>query len=265
MLTASKLGENGYWIESLQKHVFSLEEINFFLYNHIDLVYRDFFCPALFDYMEQELGLADMAQELREMEERDCSTAEFVRYLLNHSFYYNGRELADISSLVAGIDTMDRDDRLKIQGDSWMRTGFYNSALKCYLEILRYRNPEEGRQSFYARVAYAAGSIYARMFMCKNANSFFSMAYDLSPDPIYARASIYMAILSDDDEELLSAIVKYKVTDDYLETIKRRVWATRAEIEGAQQTAEFLDSMKDPGVAAQIVSEWKDAYYNMQK
>ena len=65
MLTASKLGENGYWIESLHKHVFSLEEINFFLYNHIDLVYRDFFCPALFDYMEQELGLADMAKALQ--------------------------------------------------------------------------------------------------------------------------------------------------------------------------------------------------------
>ena len=265
MLTASKLGKNGYWIESLQQHVFSLEEINYFLYNHIDLVYRDFFCAALFDYMEQELDLADMARDLREMDERDSSTAEFVRYLLNHSFYYNSRELADISSLVSGIDTMDRDDRLKIQGDSWMRSGFYNSALKCYLEILRYRNPEEGRESFYARVAYAAGSIYARMFMCKNANSFFSMAYDLSPDPVYARASIYMAILSEDDEELLSAFVKYKVTDDYLDTIKRRVWATRAEIEGARQTGEFLESMKDPAVAAEVVSKWKDAYYNMQK
>ena len=265
MLTALKLGKNGYWIESLQQHVYSLEEINYYLYNHIDLVYRDFFCPALYDYIEEELGLSEVAGDLRILEEKDGSTAEFVRYILNHSYYYNTRELADISSLVSGIDTMDRDDRLKIQGDSWMRSGNYNSALKCYLEVLRYRNPEEGRESFYARVAYAAGSIYARMFMCKSANSFFSMAYDLSPDPIYARACIYMSILSEDDEELLSAIVKFKVTDDYLDTIKRRVWATQSEIESAGETAAFLERMKEPGFAAETVARWKEAYYSMQK
>ena len=265
MLTATKQAKTGYWLESLQKNVYSLEEINYFIYNHIDLVYRDFFSTQLFDFLEKELEQPRMAEDLRQIAEDGGTTGDFVRYILNESFYYNSKELADISSLVAGIDTMGKADRLKIQGDSWMRSGNYSSALKCYLEILRYMNAEEASESFYARVAYAVGSIYARMFMCKSANSFFSMAYDLSPDPIYARACIYMSILSGDDEELLAAIVKFKVTDDYLDTIRRRVKATQSEVEAAAETKEFLKRMQDRQAAEEMVAAWKEEYYRMQK
>lgn len=265
MLTATKQAKNGYWIEPLQKNVYSLEEINYFIYNHMELVYRDFFSAQLFDYIEKELLQPQMAADLRDIAERGGNTGEFVRYILNESRYYNSRELADVSSLVAGIDTMSKAERLKIQGDSWYRAGNYSSALKCYLEILRYQSPEEGNDSFYAKVAYAAGSVYARMFMCKSANSFFSMAYDFYPDPGYARACIYMSILSGDDEELLAAIVKFKVTDDYLDTIRRRVQATRSEVETSPGMAEFLQNMKDPAFAEQMVAKWKEEYYHMQK
>ena len=44
-----------YYIEAIKTNVYSLEEINFFIFNHINLVYREFFCDELFDYIEKEL------------------------------------------------------------------------------------------------------------------------------------------------------------------------------------------------------------------
>ena len=264
MLTAGKQSKTGYWIEPLQKYVYSLEEINYFIYNHIDLVYRDFFDESLFDYLENELDQRDMAQDLRTLFRRDATAEEFVRYILSESYYYNTRELADISSLVAAIDSMSNDERLKIQGDAHMKACNYSSALKCYVEILKHKDSGVESPSFYARIAYSAGSVYARMFMCKSANTFFSMAYDLSPDPVYARACLYMSILADDDEELLSSIVRYKVTDDYLDTIKRRVRATLSEIESSEEAVIFNENLKDTAFADAILSKWKDEYYHMQ-
>ncbi|MBQ9032923.1 MAG: hypothetical protein IJ106_15965 [Parasporobacterium sp.] len=265
MLTATKQSITGYWIEPLKKNIYSLEEINYFLYHHIDLVYREFFNEQLFDYIEKELQQPVMADDLRKIAERKGDTGEFVRYLLNESYYYNSRELAEISGLVAAIDTMGQAERFKIQGDSWYKSGQLESALRCYLEALKYRGTEDVGDAFYARVSYAIGTIYAMQFMCKSANTFFSYAYDLSPDPAFARACLYMSILAGDDEELLSSIVKYKVSDDYLDTIKERVAATRAEIEASDEMRDFSGNLEHSEYAEELLQLWKNKYYTMLK
>ena len=265
MLTATKQSKTGYWAVPLKKNLYSLEEINYFLYNHIDLVYRDFFSEELFTFIDEELEQPFIAQDLRDIAANNGSTADFVKYILNESFYYSKAQLSDISALVAGIDTMTQAERLKIQGDAAYRAGYYNSALKCYLEILRNADSGEDKDSFYASVAYAVGIIYASMFMCKSANSFFTLAYDFYPDPMYARACVYMSIISEDDEELLSSIVRFKITDDVLDSIKNRARSLQHELETGYEMQEFSQSLKSPDFADELVKSWKERYYSMQK
>ena len=265
MLTATKQAKKGYWIDQLRISVYSLEEINYFIYHHIDLVYREFFSEELFAYVETELDQPAMAQDLRRIAERNGGIGDFVRYLLKESYYYNNSELAEISALVAGIDDMGQAERIKIQADSLMKNGSLGSALSCYLDILRNMDKEPVSDSFYARIAYSIGTIYARQFMCRSANTYFNRAYELSPDPVYARACLYMSILTGDDEELLSSIVKYKVNDDYLDAVKERVRATRAEIEGSSEAQAFFQDLNDDVFAEDLLKQWKKEYYRMQK
>jgi len=265
MLTATKQATTGYWIEALKKNVYSLEEINYFLYHHMDLVYRDFFSDALFDYIEQDLEQPAIAQDLREISLKNGGIGDFVRYLLSESYYYNSRELAQISALVAGIDNMGQAERMKVQGDSLYQSGFLNSALRCYLEILQRRDAEPVSDSFYARVAYSIGTIYARQFMCRSANTYFSLAYELSPDPAYARACLYMSLMTGDDEELLSSIVKYKISDDYLDAVRQRIKATRNETESSEETQIFFRNMEDEAFARDMLEQWKNEYYTILK
>ena len=89
MLTATRQAKTGYWIDSLKKNVYSLEEINYFLYHHIDLVYRDFFSDVLFDYIETELEQPAIAEDLRKISSDNGKIGEFIRYLLRESYYYN--------------------------------------------------------------------------------------------------------------------------------------------------------------------------------
>ena len=231
----------------------------------MDLVYRDFFSDALFDYIEQDLEQPAIAQDLREISLRDGGIGDFVRYLLSESYYYNSRELAQISALVAGIDTMGQSERMKVQGDSLYQSGFLNSALRCYLEILQRREIEPVSDSFYARVADSIGTIYARQFMYRSANTYFSLAYELSPDPAYARACLYMSLLTGDDEELLSSIVKYKISDDYLDAVRQRIKATRNETESSEEAQIFFQNLEDEAFARDMLEQWKNEYYTILK
>ena len=265
MLTATKQSLTGYWIEPLKKNLYSLEEINYFLYNHINLVYRDFFSEELFTFIERNLEQPMMAADLRDISKRGGTTADFVKYLLTESYYYNSRELADISGLVAGIDTMTQGQRLKLQGDACYRAGNMNSALRSYLDVLREAHTKQDSDSFYSIAAYCAGKIYASMFMSKSANAFFTYAYELYPDPMYARACIYMSIISGDDEELLSSIVKFRISDDELDAMKARVRSLRREVENSAELAQFTENIKSQEYADAMVQHWKEQYYEMLK
>ncbi len=265
MLTATRQSEIGYWIEPLKKYIYSLEELNFFIFNYIQMVYKDFFCENLFAYIEQELGQPYMARDLRSMAAEGANAEEFIKYILNASFYYNSRELAAISNIVSGIDDLGEAERMMIQAETFYRAGNYNSAIRCCTDILENMNKEKLDEGFYARAAYTAGKAYARMFMQKSAVAYFAYAYELSPEPTYYKACIYMSIISHDDEALLESIVKFKISDDTLDSMRKRIYSLQHEIENSEEMQVFMQSIDSPDMQMQLVQQWKSDYYNMLK
>ena len=265
MLTASKQSEKGYWIEEIRKNIYSLEEINYFLYHHIDLLYRDFFCDALFDFLDLELEEHELAEKLRKMSRSAAGTSQMVRCLLSESYYYNSRELSELTGLVAELDSFDQADRLKIQGEKAFKEGRYEAALESFLQILIRKGRDDHSDAFYAQIAYMAGKIYAYMLMVKMANSYFNYAYELYPDPMYARACMYMSMITGDDEEKLQSIVRYKMSDETLESIEDRVASIKHEISAGADTIAFKNSINTLADTDMILNKWKEEYYITQK
>ena len=116
-------------------------------------------------------------------------------------------------------------------------------------------------EAFYGRVAYAIGVIYAKMFMSRNANSYFARAYEIYPDPLYARSCVYMALVNNDEEELLKTIMRYHISDDTLERIRKRVGALRREIETSDETLLFIRNFENGNNSEKIIDDWKKDYH----
>lgn len=253
-----------YYVQAIDMNVYSLEEINYFLYNHMNLVYRDFFSDSLFDYMENELDATDMADKLRKMDSEDASVRDFIMYVLKESGYYSANDLSAVSNLIMNINNLSRDERMLIEADSMVKQKRFGTALHIYLDILSGRDPEDGtKDRFYAKVAFSTGIVYAKMFMCRNANTYFNMAYDIYADPVYAKASVYMSMISGDEEELLSSIIKYKVSDDALGVIRKNIEKAEISVRDSQEYSEFDRQLgEDNGIEKQI-AKWKNEYYTM--
>ena len=257
-----KQSNNPYYIKALDKNVYSLEEINYFIYNHINLVYRDFFNDTLFEYIDIELGHKVLADQLRELADRDASVQEFIKCILNESFYYSGYELGKIAQAVMTIDNMTEAERIKIEADSCYKAGKLEDALNIYFDILNnMENDMVLPEAFYGRIAFAIGVIYAKMFMSKNANSYFARAYEIYPDPLYARSCVYMSLVNNDEEELLKTIVRYNISDDTLERIRKRVGALRREIETSDATLMFIRNFENGNNSKKIIDDWKKDYH----
>ncbi len=264
--TCGKQSTTSYYIDAIDMNVRSLEEINYFIYNYLNLLYREFFCEELYAYIEEGLGRKDIADGLRELEGQGALLQDMAMYVLKNSGYYSENELSHISNLILNLDSLSRSERLAAEGARLFKEGRYAGALRIYKSILKNEEKTEtAGKAFLAEVAFSAGIIYARLFMCGAANAMFAKAYELYPDSTYAKAGIYLATALGDDEELLRAIIRYKVDDDMIDAIRKRVNGMKSEIEKEKETAEFCAKIADPAVREDIIDEWKQEYYQMMK
>ena len=263
--SAGRISPKPYYIKEIGINVWSLEEINYYVYNHMDLVYASFFSEELFAFLEDGLGERALALELREIEKNGASVQDFISCLFKESGYYSAPELAEVSAFVMGMDLITPPERLKVGADKLFLREKYIQAKTAYLEILEGRKTEENPASdtFYAGVAFSVGLCYARLFLCRNAIEYFNMAYGIFPKADYAKAAVYMSIASGDDEELLKAIIRYKISDDALEKIKTNVEDIRTEILESEDFEEFSCNMDDPEKALSMAQTYKDEYYRM--
>lgn len=260
---AGRISEKPYHIKALNMDVYSLEEINYFIYNHMNLVYRDFFCDALYNYIDNELGEKALAAQLRIMEKAESTTQEFITYILKESYYYDGNDLAKVYGFVMNIDNISENERMKVEADNLFKERKYGRARDIYMRILKDRYDEPQNKSFYADIAFSVGLCYAELFCGRSANAYFNMAYDIFPEPDYAKAAVYMSIVSNDEEELLKAIIKYKVTDEALEKIKKNVNSIVREIKNSEEFGELAMNLNEKGFAKELAEKYKDEYYRM--
>lgn len=258
---ASRMAKKPYYIEEIKTDVYSLEEINYFIFNHINLVYREFFKDELFDYIDNEIGRKDIADGLRKLSENKAELRDFVRFILTESGYYSASELSVVAAYVMNIDVMSDVERRKIEADGYYKIGKADSALRIYLGILKEADKKQMSEAFFAKVAYSIGVIYAGLFMSKNANAFFTRAFELYPDPVYARACLYMSLVNNDEEELLDTIRRYGISDETLESERNKVASLRREIETDEETVNFIYDFENGLNSENIIEGWKEDYY----
>ena len=256
-----RMAETPYYIPAICSNVYSLEEINYFIYNHMNMVYRDFFDEPLFAYIDEHLRRPDMAEHLRQMNAEGAPVQEFISYFLKESYYYDAGDMSKISQVLTNINNLSRPERLKIEADALLKDKKYNAALRIYSEILNGMDGSNLSEAFFARVAFSIGIVYAHLFMSKNANAYFDYAYDLYPDSNYAKASVYMSIINNDDEELLRAIIKYKITDEALDVIRDKVNSLKRSIETDSETINFIYKFENGFEDDKTIETWKEQYH----
>ena len=73
--------EKPYYITEINKNIYSIEELNYYLYNYLYLVDEEFFSESLIDYIENELKQTTIATGLRQALNKNGNLGEMIAFV----------------------------------------------------------------------------------------------------------------------------------------------------------------------------------------
>ena len=104
-----------YFVTESCVHLYSIEELCFYVYNKAFLLDDSFVCEKLVDWIEKELELTKVAQTLRTVMGKKDALGNLVRVLNNEVGFYSEQEWSALLEDIANNSRMSLDTRKKVR------------------------------------------------------------------------------------------------------------------------------------------------------
>jgi tetratricopeptide (TPR) repeat protein len=219
-----------YYLNDIDKNIYSLEEIGYYLYNHVYLVDESFFSEELISYIEEELNLKLVADGIRQAKEQRAGLSALISYVVNATSYFSAEELVQLQKELELLGQKTGVERLKAKGDILLSNGKYRRAFTCYETILKKRWDSTLGNGFYGNVYNNLGIVCANMFKYKDAGECFRQAYKLTGNLGILKHIILNDYLVGNMAELEQDIRKYKVSDRMIAECEKKLADAKASI-----------------------------------
>ena len=148
-----------YYIDEASLHVYSMEELSYYILHNVYLLEADFMNEELCAWIEHEGRQKDLAERLREILRKDGTLLEFVTCILNRTGYCDREEIKQVTSALAGLMNKSEYECRKIRADRYAANGRYASAISEYRRLL---DTEEKNEILIGSVWHNMGTAYAR-------------------------------------------------------------------------------------------------------
>ena len=141
--------EKPYYITEINKNIYSIEELNYYLYNYLYLVDEEFFSESLIDYIENELKQTTIATGLRQALNKNGNLGEMIAFVIKNSGYYTQKEADDLERHLVMLNSKTSAERIKAKADILLDNHKYNMAISFYQSIINKGTNSELSETFY--------------------------------------------------------------------------------------------------------------------
>lgn len=232
ILCETKEAATSYIFPNTKIEVFSYEELCFYIYNNIALISEEYIATPMFNWIEEELGLSDLAGLLREMKEKDSNDlTDLLTAILTYKEYYTIPEVKEFILQMERMKGLSKPQFRKMQADGFLRYHKYLKAVAIYDEILE-QNPELGPDSFLGAIYHNKAVALAYNFELEEAVKCYLKAYELtgSRQSIYEYLLLEATMRSREDIEILA---KYYHVEDMAITIYDAIEDAKTDVVGS--------------------------------
>ena len=228
-LCVHKMARNPYFVEATGIHLFSIEELAYYLFENIYLVDERIVGEKLYSWIEWELEEPKLAEKLRAGNNTGTHVYNQVMAILQASDYYSEKELLELSEKITSISGLQTQERMKYKADELMQNENYWAAITEYERVLRIRQNSRLSVEFYAKVWNNLGGCYGRLFMFGKAAECFENAYQFQKVAEYKERAEYArklntysrSIKEDTFKQLEAECSKIGVDTDPKEQLKK--------------------------------------------
>ena len=246
ILCHKKKAKQPYDVAQIQRKLYTIEELCYYLCNHLYLIDYTIMNEKLCDWLDEELELGQLAGSLRKILEQNGSVEQFVITILAFSSIYTTGELSQIQDVMERLKNQKPLEKKKYKADNLLESGAVKSAIMVYQEILYGERDESLDGKFYGKVYGNLGAAYGRLFLYKEAATMYEAAYQICEDRTMLKAYLYACLRYMNGEEYLRLIQKSKLYESLDEELRREV----EEIENQIQVLQYDDTLEN----------WKNQY-----
>lgn len=171
-----------FLLEQVGIHVYSLEELCWFLYHNIFLAERQFFDEKLCKWIAEEIAYPELAQRIHNGIASGMNFQNLVLSLLSSADMFTNQELRELGERLKKLNSLQEQERLKLRADELLDNGKEWVAIEAYQKILKMHQNTRLGVSFYASIWNNLGVCYARQFLFEEAAECFSVSYEYDLD-----------------------------------------------------------------------------------
>ncbi|MBQ8856745.1 MAG: hypothetical protein IJ024_01225 [Lachnospiraceae bacterium] len=223
-LCIHKTTKTPFYAETTGIHLYSIEELAYYLYENIYLIDERLVEERLYSWIEKELELPLLAEKLRSGRNTGNHIYNQVMTILQASEYYSEEELNTLSEKIKTISGLQTQERMKYKADEMAQNENYWAAITEYERILSIRQSSKLAVSFYAGVWNNLAGCYARLFLFEKAAGCFESAYQFEKISEYKEKAYYARKLAafgkKETEELIERQISKEFLDKATQTLK---------------------------------------------
>lgn len=162
-LCRTECAKQPYYIESIGRNVYSLEELCYYFRQYVYLIDESVVNVNVSKWVGEELGLTKLQGRMLRALERE-NPAEYVMAIFQECGYLEKQELKLFQEQFGEILLEPEEVRRKMKADYLVEFGRYVIAMQEYEKIIEQQKNGKMGMQFYAAVLENMATAYARMF-----------------------------------------------------------------------------------------------------
>ncbi len=201
-LIENRKAEHPFFHERISIHLYTLDELCYFLETHTYLIDRDWMGEELFSWLDRELHYEDLAGKLRHLYRTTKDMFQCAGLILRSSGRYGEQELEKIRGLLGAMNGKTSMERRKMRGDMLLEERKYRQAAYIYMELLQPEYARQMTEELRGNIMHNLGVVYARLFLFREASRMFMQAYQLRKNDQSRQAYLFAMNYIGDDGQL---------------------------------------------------------------
>lgn len=231
ILCHKKKAKQPYEIVRVKRRIYTIEELCYYLCNHLYLVDYTIVNEHLCDWLEEELELKKLADKLKYQLEQNGTLEQFVMTILADSSIYTAGELKAIQDVLEQLKNQKPIEKQKYKADNLLESGSVKSAIMAYQEIIRGERDESVDGKFYGKVYGCLGAAYGRLFLYEEAAKMYEAAFQICEEKTMLKAYLY-------------ACRNYMNKEEYTKLLQRSQLYMSLGVELAEEVEEIANKVQ---------------------
>lgn len=251
ILCHKKRAKQPYEISRINRRIYTMEELCYYLCNHLYLVDYTIMNDSLCDWLQDELELIELAEDLRKSIAQNGSAEQFVLTILANSSIYTTAELNRIQSILDQLKNQKPIEKQKYKADNLLKSGATQQAVLIYLSIIHGESEEAEtvEPKFYGKVYGCLGTAYGRLFLYEEAAEMFEAAYQICEEESMLKAYLY-------------ACRRYMTREEYQRLLAKSQVYQKLEVNICEEIKEIRKQTKF-SLEDDTLDKWKEQYRRM--